>query len=326
MLLRNREIKLQLLYYVLLSALLTAVGAAFGAAVPVLAACAAMGIFHFVITALRYRKLRKLSADLEDLLLSGTLLPIREYSEGELSILGNQIQKLALRLTETAEKLRKDQIAQADSLADISHQLRTPITAMNLTAAMLSEPELSQQRRTELTMELKNLLHRTQWLVEALLKLSKLDAGMVQMRSDPVTLDTLLKKSAAPLTIPMELREQRLVMKCSGTVRADLTWTAEAIGNILKNAMEHTPTGGCITVTASETALYSQIIVEDNGPGFAREDLGRLFERFYKGKNGSESGYGIGLALARTIITAQNGTVHAANTPSGARFTVKFYK
>ena len=326
MLLRNREIKLQLLYYVLLSALLTAVGAAFGAAVPVLAACAAMGIFHFVITALRYRKLRKLSADLEDLLLSGTLLPIREYSEGELSILGNQIQKLALRLTETAEKLRKDQIAQADSLADIYHQLRTPITAMNLTAAMLSEPELSQQRRTELTMELKNLLHRTQWLVEALLKLSKLDAGMVQMRSDPVTLDTLLKKSAAPLTIPMELREQRLVMKCSGTVRADLTWTAEAIGNILKNAMEHTPTGGCITVTASETALYSQIIVEDNGPGFAREDLGRLFERFYKGKNGSESGYGIGLALARTIITAQNGTVQAANTPSGARFTVKFYK
>lgn len=282
---------------------------------------------HLTTEYYRYRKLQKLSIDLDNLLISGTPLPIREYSEGELSILANQIQKMTLRLTESAEVIKADKIYLADSLADISHQLRTPLTAMNLTTAMLRDSELSTEKRMELTGELRSLLTRTEWLVETLLKLSKLDAGTVMLAHDSVRIKNLISRAAKPIAIPMDLRNQKLVINCDGEAfTGDLVWTAEAIGNILKNCMEHTPEGGTITITAQETALYTQIEVEDTGAGFDNKDIPHLFERFYKGSNASETSYGIGLALARTVITAQNGTVQAANGSTGAKFVIKFYK
>ena len=125
----------------------------------------------------------------------------------------------------------------------------------------------------------------------------------------------------------MELRDQQLIITCGNeTFTGDLVWTAEALGNLLKNCMEHTPAGGTISVTAEETALYTAITVEDTGSGFDPADIPHLFERFYKGSNAAEGSYGIGLALARTIITAQNGTIQAMNGSNGARFEVRFYK
>ena len=282
---------------------------------------------HLATEYYRYRKLQKLSSDLDKLLISGTPLPIREYSEGELSILANQIQKMTLRLTESAEAIKADKVYLADSLADISHQLRTPLTAMNLTTTMLRTPELSTEKRMELTGELRSLLTRTEWLVETLLKLSKLDAGTVKLAQDPVRVKNLIARAAKPIAIPMDLRNQTLIINCAEeTFTGDLVWTAEAIGNILKNCMEHTPEGGTITITAQDTALYTQIEVQDTGAGFDAKDIPHLFERFYKGSNASETSYGIGLSLARTVITAQNGTVQAANGSTGAKFVIKFYK
>ena len=275
----------------------------------------------------RNRKLKKLSLDLDRLLHDGTPLPIREYQEGELSILASQLQKVTLRLVESAEQSNADKEQLADALANISHQLRTPLTAMNLTAALLSDSELTQQRRSELNMELRSLLNRTEWLVEALLKLSKLDAGTVTMAKENVSLRALIRRSAAPLEVPMELRDQTLLISCGDeSLTIDPVWTAEALGNILKNCMEHTPAGGTISITGEETALYTAITVEDTGSGFDSQDIPHLFERFYKGTNASETSYGIGLALARTIITAQNGTIQAMNGTKGARFEIKFYK
>lgn len=274
----------------------------------------------------RNRKLQKLSEDLDRLLHDGTPLPISEYREGELSILANQLQKVTLRLLESAEQSQRDKAQLADSLANISHQLRTPLTAMNLTAAMLSDPNLTPQRRRELTSELKTLLSRTDDLVETLLKLSKLDAGTVIMAQDSVAVRDVIRRAVQPLEVPMELREQQLTVSCGeATFTGDLVWTAEAIGNLLKNCMEHTPAGGTVSITAEETALYTTITVEDTGSGFDPADIPHLFERFYKGSNAAEGSYGIGLALARTIITAQNGTIQAMNGSNGARFEVRFY-
>ena len=198
---------------------------------------------------------------------------------------------------------------------------------MNLTATMLRDQELSIEKRMELTGELRSLLTRTEWLVETLLKLSKLDAGTVKLAKDKVKIKSLLARASKPIEIPMDLRNQRLVINCAEeTFTGDLIWTAEALGNILKNCMEHTPEGGTVTVTAQETALYTQIEVEDTGTGFDPKDIPHLFERFYKGNNASDTSYGIGLALARTVITTQNGTVQAINSSSGAKFVIKFYK
>lgn len=289
--------------------------------------CLALNCCWFCFQRKRREQLRELSIQLDQLLHDGTPLPISEYCEGELSILANQLQKVTLRLQESAERSQSDKQALAQSLADISHQLRTPLTAMNLTAAMLREPGLSEQRRLELSRELQTLLSRTDWLVESLLKLSKLDAGTVELRRERIDLRELIDRAAAPLAIPMELRDLRLQIRCTdASFTGDLVWTAEALGNLLKNCMEHTPVGGTITVTAEQTALYTAITVEDTGPGFAPEDLPHIFERFYKGKNAPENTYGIGLALARTIITAQNGTIQAMNSDHGAKFLIKFYK
>ena len=325
----NKELRLSLILLSAATAILTLIGVSLSVPAGVLLlifGLAAIAI-HLSTEYYRYRKLQKLSSDLDKLLIGGTPLPIREYNEGELSILANHIQKLTLRLTESAEAIKADKVYLADSLADISHQLRTPLTAMNLTTTMLRDPELSTEKRMELTGELRSLLTRTEWLVETLLKLSKLDAGAVKLAQDPVRVKNLIARAAKPIAIAMDLRNQKLIIHCAEeTFTGDLVWTAEAIGNILKNCMEHTPEGGTITVTAQETALYTQIEVQDTGAGFDVKDIPRLFERFYKGSNASETSYGIGLALARTVITAQNGTVQAANGSTGAKFVIKFYK
>lgn len=325
----NKELRRSIVLIAIVTVVLAVVGFVISTicGVLVLAACIVIAGIHIGTEIYRYRRLQKLSADLDRLLISGTPLPIAEYNEGELSILANQVQKLTLRLIEAAEVVEADKKYLADSLADISHQLRTPLTAMNLTTTMLRSSELTDEKRMELTGELRSLLTRTDWLVETLLKISKLDAGTVKLAKDTVSVSELISRAATPIAIPMELRNQTLIVNCGDECfTGDLIWSAEALGNILKNCMEHTPEGGTITVTAQETALYTQIEVEDTGSGFDHKDIPHLFERFYKGSNASQSSNGIGLALARTVITAQNGTVQAMNGENGAKFVIKFYK
>lgn len=273
------------------------------------------------------KQLRKLNQDLDKLLQQGIPLPIDQYQEGELSILANQMEKITLRFTETADRVQKEKEYLADSLADISHQLRTPMTSMNLAVTMLRASELPHSRRMDLTAELRNQLSRMDWLVETLLKISKLDAGTITLASEPLSVQQLITKAVEPLSISMDIRNQHLEISCgSEQLQGDFSWTAEALTNILKNCMEHTPVNGSIFVHAKETPLFTQIDIEDTGEGFALEDLPHLFDRFYQGHNFTEGNYGIGLALARSIITSQNGTIQAQNGAKGAKFTIKFYK
>ena len=174
--------------------------------------------------------------------------------------------------------------------------------------------------------------------------MSKMDAGTASFKKTPVSVPDLLKQAAEPLLIPMELREQTLEIiplkllnqpsdsngnhppKPPVQFLGDFAWSTEALLNILKNCMEHTPVGGKIWVSFSQNAIYTEIIIEDNGSGFDKEDLPHLFERFYKGKNASEHSVGIGLALARMIVTQQNGTLKAENrSKGGAKFVLRFY-
>lgn len=289
--------------------------------------CATLVLLFLLTTARRYRRIAALAAKLDQLLHSDVVFPIAEYSEGELSILQSEINKMTVRLREQQQQLQADKGALADALADISHQLRTPLTSINLLVSLLSAPDLSAERRQRLARELYGLLSRVDWLITALLKLSRLDAGTVQFAQERVPLTALLEKASAPLLVLMELRGQTLRLRADGSFTGDAAWTAEAMTNILKNCMEHTPEGGMIEVDATENALYTQIVISDNGSGIAPEDLPHIFERFYKGKDSGDNSFGIGLALARTIVTAQNGTLKAENrTPHGAVFTVRFYK
>ena len=234
---------------------------------------------------------------------------------------------MTIRLREQQQKLINDKKYLADSLADISHQIRTPLTSINLLVERLSASGLTDECRHRLTNELYELLDRIDWLITTLLKISKLDAGTVSFNKETVSLETLIKKSCSPLLIPIELRGQELIIRAEGDFYGDPAWTSEAVGNMVKNCMEHTPDGGRIEIDAAENALYSEIIIKDNGTGISPEDLPHIFERFYKGKDSDGKSFGIGLALSRMIIAGQGGTVKAENRkPVGAMFTIRFYK
>ncbi len=277
----------------------------------------------------RYRLMAELADGLDRILHGGESFDLDRFSEGELSILQSELSKLLVTLRTQADTLQSDKRALADSLADISHQLKTPLTGMGLAASMLADPDLSPERRTALTRDIQRQLTRLEWLVTALLKISRLDAGTAELRPRELTVRRLVDDAAAPLLIPLELRDVTLRRDFTGdeTLTADPAWAAEAIGNILKNCMEHTPPGGAVTVSARENAVYTQLTVTDTGPGIDPEDLPHIFERFYRGKNADAQSAGIGLALARTILRASGASVKAENAPEGgARFTVRFYK
>ena len=203
----------------------------------------------------RYRRIASLADDINHVLHGDSPIDFDNYSEGELSILHSEIYKMTVRLREQQQKLISDKEYLADSLADISHQIRTPLTSINLLVERLSASGLTDECRHQLTNELYGLLDRIDWLITTLLKISKLDAGTVQFNKDTVSMEMLINKSCAPLLIPIELRGQELIIRAEGNFYGDPAWTSEAVGNIVKNCMEHTPDGGKIEIEAAENAL-----------------------------------------------------------------------
>ncbi|MCD8510537.1 MAG: HAMP domain-containing histidine kinase [Bacillus sp. (in: Bacteria)] len=277
----------------------------------------------------RYKQIEELSGYLRKITAGDYTLDVRDNKEGELSILKNDIYKVTLKLSEQSAILQKDKIKLTDAISDISHQLKTPITSMVVMADLLSEEELPTEKRKEFTRNIQVQLDRIDWLVASLLKLSKIDAGSIQFKKEPINVKKLIEKALGPLLIPMEIKEQTL--RISGdedvTLTGDWNWTLEALINIVKNCVEHTPEGGALKISFSENALYTEIIIKDNGKGIQKEDLPYIFKRFYKGKNASEESVGIGLAMAHSIITSQNGTIDVKSiVGKGTEFQLKFYK
>ena len=281
-----------------------------------------------VSTYMRYKRIYELSADV-DCILHGNdrELSFDKYQEGELAVLQSEIHKMTMRLREQRQQLEDDKRYLSNALADISHQVRTPLTSINLLVGLLSEPNIPDERRRKLTHELLDLLLRIDWLITTLLKISKLDAGTVRFQQETISLNELIRKATDSLLIPIEIKEQNLYINANGNFTGDVSWTVEAISNIVKNCVEHTPNGGEIRIEAGENSLFAEIVISDSGAGIAKEDLPHIFERFYKSKNAGDKNFGIGLSLARMIITNQNGVIKAENNAAkGALFTIRFYK
>ncbi len=279
-------------------------------------------------TSRRYKKLEKLTEKIDRILQGKEILSIRRMKEGELSALETQTEKMFNRLKEQSEILKREKIFLADSIADLSHQLRTPLTSINLIVSRLRLPDLSEEQKEELIRELSSLLDSTEKLVTTLLKISKIDAGTVQFIKQEINVTQLTEKAVQPLLIPMDIKNITLITDTDGiSFTGDFMWFTEALSNIIKNAVEHTPENGKITVTAKANPIYTQITVLDTGEGFSQEDIPHIFERFYKGKHTHKESFGIGLNLAKSIIESGHGTIKACNSPlGGAEFTIKVYK
>lgn len=280
--------------------------------------------------AYRYTKIKELTEYLVRIQNGNRTLDIRDNMEGELSILKNELYKLSLTLNSQAEMLLRDKTYLVDSLSDISHQLKTPLTSMLMMVDFLEQDSLPEDKRKEFLRNISIGLERMEWLVQALLKLSKLDADAVQFKTEPIDVYSLLKKAVEPLLIPMELRNITLTMprlQETVTMRGDFNWFVEALTNITKNCMEYTKPNGMITISYSDNNLYTKIVIEDTGVGIEKEDLPHIFERFYKGKNSKSDSVGIGLALSKQIITRQKGNMEVTSTVGvGTRFEIHIYR
>lgn len=268
------------------------------------------------------RRLQELTAYLEQAN-AGKAPVLSALGEDELSKLEDEIYKTVTYLYQTREEAVRAKNEFAHNLSNIAHQIRTPITAISLCVQTM-EGEAGKAEREQIQRQLMRLTH----LEEALLLLARLDAGTLVLERKETDVYTLLAlaadnlqeifaQSGVSVDIP-ELGET--------AVKVDLDWTMEAVMNLMKNCAEHNA-GGCVHCFYEQNPLYTEILVRDEGAGFAGEDMPRLFERFYRGRNAGEGGIGIGLALAKEIIERQNGTIRAKNPPEGgACFEIRFYR
>lgn len=328
---RNRELRILLMIMSLIS--LIAIGTVFILPEYALAIIISLAILltgiALIFTLWRYRELEKLSAYLQKITNGDFTLDVRDNSEGELSILKNNIYKVTLMLSEQSTLLQKDKIHLTNAISDISHQLKTPLTSMMMMAELLDDPELPHLKRKEFTNNIQVQLERIEWLVSSLLKLSKIDAGTAVFKQDKIQVIVLIKKALDMVLIPMDIKGQSLKVDGDEAVSftGDFNWTVEALINILRNCVEHTQRNGSIDISFAENVLFTEITIKDNGKGIRREDLPYLFNRFYKGKNASDESVGIGLAMAHSIITNQNGHIEvSSNLGEGTTFLIKFYK
>lgn len=291
--------------------------------------------FFVTVSIMRHRQIKRLSAEIDSVLHGGRSVKFEKCREGDVAVLSNELEKMVARLSRITDQLEKERNSLSDALADISHQIRTPMTAAELMLASIECTEDPIERK-QLIRRLENMLERISWLVTTLLKIAKADADTMHVESKPVLVRDAVKRAVAPLEASLDLRDISLETKIdpAASFVGDEVWTAEALENIVKNCMEHTPPGGTISVSASENALGTTIKVHDTGAGIADEDLPHIFERFYRGKrdNGESrmadpEGFGIGLALAQALISAQGGTLRASNCETGgARFQISFFK
>lgn len=348
--LRNREIARFSAGVLAISA--AAVAAAYCFVGDAAAACVAATVILLtcvfaVFTHARYQELSLLSSKIDAILNGDRNLSFEGMQEGELSILANELDKMVSRLYLTTDQLERESASLADSLADISHQLKTPMTSMSIMCELMKtrvreSSNIDEDDARYLLGKLRSvqlLQERVRWLVSVLLKLARIDASVVKLATQQVDAAVVVKEAAESLAIPFDLANVELVLNLEdgSSYIGDAAWSREAILNVMKNCMEHAGEGGCVEVSVSHDALACRICIQDTGPGISPEDLPHVFERFYRGEDSGEatatdpSGVGIGLSLAQSLVSAQGGAIKASNARDrdgavlGAHFDIVFF-
>lgn len=255
-------------------------------------------------------------------------LDIDSISEDELSILKNEIYKTTVTLREAADKSNADKLNLKKSLEDISHQLKTPLTSiLVMLDNIIDDPEMDDDVREEFIRSIKRETVNINFFVQAILKLSRFDSNTIHFIKEKTDLRALIDDAVQNVSALCDLRNITVAVEdeCSAEIVCDRKWQTEAITNILKNAVEHSRKNGKVVVRCSRNTAYTMIDITDSGKGISEKDLPHIFERFYKGENTSPDSIGIGLALSKSIIEEDNGTVSVDSDENGTRFKIKYF-
>ncbi|MCI6812257.1 MAG: HAMP domain-containing histidine kinase [Lachnospiraceae bacterium] len=251
---------------------------------------------------------------------TGTIMVQRE---DDFSLLQDEISKTVTALCQVKEDAIKAKENYSDNLANIAHQLKTPITAAEISIQILKQT-CSDRSIDKIERQLLRLIS----LEEALLKLSRIDSGTLDLEYMPIDSYTVLNLAADNMDDLLIKKHVKIDIQENGCAvfMGDMEWTMEALMNLLKNCMEHTPFGGTVHCRYSQNPIYTEIVISDEGEGFTKEDLPHIFERFYRGKSSSNGGIGIGLSISKAIFEMQNGNITAKNLPDGgACYEIRIY-
>lgn len=281
-----------------------------------------MIILGLVVTCLIYIKIKKVDDNITEILDGDYRVNIKNYDEGYISNLRNNIYKVTIKLREQNELLMKNQKYIEEVLEDISHQIKTPLTSMyTINDIVINEKD--EKIRREFLMQNRNQIERIEWLVTSLLKISRLDSGTVKLKYKKVKTKEIIKESLRPINVLIELKNIKLELNLDdSTIYVDYHWTSEALLNIIKNACEHTHSK--IIISSSDNPIYTEIKITDDGKGISKKDLKYIFKRFYKGEHNKDS-IGIGLNMANKIITMEGGDIECV-VDNGTTFIIKLYK
>lgn len=281
-------------------------------------------VFIFLICYFIYRlkikaKINIINAYLKEILKGSYELNIANYNEDELSILQNDIAKIMIKLKELSMYEQKEKKFLMNTLEDISHQLKTPLTALMVTNDILTNNTLTKKEQKEFLLKQTRELEKMEWLITTLLKYSKLESDMVILKNERILASVLLKEVLKSLSIILELKNAEVITNnLDFNITCDINWTKEALINIIKNACEHINNNGKITITGEVNPLYQAIIITDNGVGISKKDIKNIFKRFYT-TNSSKNSTGIGLNMAKLIMEKQKGKIEV--TSEVGRFT-----
>lgn len=286
-----------------------------------------LSVVFYVFTKQRYRKIEELNDYLSEVCSGNYELAVNDNAEGELSILKNNLYKVMILLRTASENAKKDKIYLADSLADISHQLKTPLTSMMIITEVLQD-EKDEEKRAGFIRIIEEQLEKMKWLITTLLKLSKLDADTADFNMKSLNCADIIDRSINPFLVQAEIRKIKISKHVNPFIfTGDENWSVEALENIIKNCLEHTSDGGTLNINTNSTTIYNEIEISDNGSGIAKEDLPHIFERFYHGKNSSAESVGIGLALSKAVFSKENANIDVKSKEGiGTKFTIRFYK
>ena len=274
------------------------------------------------------KELKEITNYIEQINRKNYKLDIDKISEDELSILKQEIYKTTIMLKEQSENSKKDKINLKNSLSDISHQLKTPLTSILIILDdLIDDPNMDSATREDFIRDIKREITNIHFLVQSLLKLAKFDANTTLFTKEKVSLKRIVEEATKKVATLCDLKN--IEIKTIGEEReeifCDLKWQVEALTNIIKNAIEHSTSGQEVTVSWQQNQVYSIIFVEDHGIGIDKKDLPHIFKRFYKGKNATSESVGIGLALAKTIIEKDNGTIKVESSPQKTVFQIKYF-
>ncbi len=276
------------------------------------------------------KKINEITKYIEEINRGNYRLNIEENTEDELSILKNELYKITIKLKEVAENSQKDKTTLKDSLSDISHQIKTPITSILIMLDnILSDENMPEDIKKDFIKDIKREIINIKFLVESILKLSKIDSNSIKFIKKEVFIKDIINEAVKNVSMLSELKNIEIIVSGDDSIKTicDLKWQVEAITNILKNCIEHSYENRKIYINYNQNNMYTELKIEDNGTGIDAKDLPHIFERFYKGKNSSSDSVGIGLALSKSIIESNNGYIQVdSKLNKGTTFIIKYLK